>query len=287
MKGELVSVVTNDKVKLDGFYAMPESNTTDAPDAAILLHGLSGNFYQSRLLKHFANSLLEKGIATLLVNTRGHDYLNLTAKMGRSVTLGAAVEIIDECKYDVFAWTEFLTSIGKRNVMLLGHSLGAIKALYSQAHMPHDNVKYIAAYSATKLSYDSLLESSGGDRFAHWLNEAQKLVADDRGDQFLFVDFPFPTWMSASAYLAKYGDGDRNNWLSFADRIKVPVLAAFGQREMEENPAFHAMKPDLENLSYSNYNVKFIPDADHFYSACFDEATTCLSIWLDSTLSVD
>lgn len=285
MLGKLVSTFTEDKVRLDGLHceAKTQSDSTQLElDAAVIVHGLSGNFYSSRLLKHLASELLKIGVDALLVNTRGHDFLNSTPRMGRAATLGAAVEIIDECKFDLHGWVEYLEKNGKQNILLLGHSLGAIKSLYAHAHKPHQNVKKIAAFSATKLSYDSLMGSSGGDKFKHWLNEAHERVADNRGDQLMYVDFPFPTWMSAEAYLKKYGDGDKYNWLNFTEEIQVPVLAAFGEIEMRENPAFAAMDHDLKNISQSNFSVEYIPNADHFYSACFREASECLINWLGS-----
>ena len=278
--GSLVSTFTEDKVRLDGFYCESPEKSATSIDAAILVHGLSGNFYKSRLLKHFANELSAIGIDTLLVNTRGHDFLNATPRMGRTATLGAAVEVLDEAKYDLQGWVQFLQKQGRTNVILVGHSLGAIKSLYAQAHLPQDNVKCIAAFSATKLSYDSLLGSSRGERFSHWLVTAKKLVAENSGDQLMYVDFPFPTWMSANAYLKKYGDGDRYNWLNFMDRIEVPVLAAFGEIEMKENPAFVAMQFDLASIDQPNFSVQYVANADHFYSACFQEAGQCLIQWL-------
>ena len=284
MLGKLVNTFTEDKVRLDGFFAQTESPEMrkHGIDAAVIVHGLSSNFYKSRLLKHFAAELYKQGIDALLVNTRGHDFLNSTPRMGRAATLGAAVEIIDECKYDLHGWVEFLAKHDRQNVLLVGHSLGAIKAFYAQAHMPHPNVKKIAAFSATKLSYDSLLSSSGGERFSHWLRIAQKQVADNSGQQLLYVDFPFPTWMSADAYLKKYGDGDKYNWLSFLDQITIPVLAAFGEIEMKDNPAFAAMAHDLENITQANFLIDYIPHADHYYSACFQEASNRLFAWLDA-----
>lgn len=200
--------------------------------------------------------------------------------MGKSATLGAAVEIVDESKFDLYAWAEFLSGRGYDDILLLGHSLGAIKSLYSQAHNPHDNVKRIAAFSPTKLSYDSLLESSGGDKFSHWISTAQKLVEQNRGDEFMFVDFPFPTWMSAMAYLNKYGDRDRYNWLNWNEEISIPTLCVFGEREMRDNAAFEVMGPELRAITQPNFEICYLPQADHFYTACFTAATQQLLLWL-------
>lgn len=283
MNGELVSIITRDRVRLDGFYSKAGPTESRLPvDAAVIIHGLSGNFYKSRLLKHFASELQNSGVHTVLVNTRGHDYLNATQRMGRSTTLGAAVEVIDESKFDLHAWVDFLANRDHPRVMLLGHSLGAIKSLYAQASMPHPAVSHVAAFSATKLSYDSLMSSSDGERFSHWLEQAHQKVAEGCGSELLYVDFPFPTWMSADAYLKKYGDGDKYNWLSSMESIKVPTLTVFGQIEMEENPAFVAMQDDLRTLDQENFDLRYIPHADHFYSACFEKATNCLLDWLST-----
>ena len=292
MKGELVSVITRDRVRLDGLYSDSEVDCQVAGqgsnlpvDGAVIGHGLSGNFYKSRLLKHVAAGLTQAGVDTVLVNTRGHDYLNATPRMGKSATLGAAVEVIDECKQDLFAWSDFLVGRGCERVMLLGHSLGAIKSLYAQGHHPHPNVTHLAAFSATKLSFDSLLSSESGGRFSHWLEEAHRMVSEEQGDGLLFFDFPFPTWMSANAYLKKYGDGDRYNWLSFIEDIRIPTLAAFGELELDQNAAFVAMKHDLRTIDQANFKISYIPNADHFYSACFEKATKCLMDWLSTNPS--
>ena len=97
----------------------------------------------------------------------------------------------------------------------------------------------------------------------------------------MFVDFPFPTWMSANAYHSKYGDGDKYNWLSFMNQITVPTLATFGTIEMEDNPSFKVMKPELEAITQSNFEIAFVERADHFYSACFEAASDILMGWLN------
>ena len=96
----------------------------------------------------------------------------------------------------------------------------------------------------------------------------------------MFVDFPFPTWISANAYLNKYGDRDRYNWLTVKEQIQVPTLAVFGEREMRDNAAFAVMRPELEAIDLPNFDVRFIPNADHFYTACFDAASGELLNWL-------
>jgi len=293
MLGELVTTMTSDRVRLDGFFCDPKSQAADYPfrtteklpvDGAIVIHGLSGNFYKSRLLKHLASQTLSHGLPTVMANTRGHDYLNSTARMGRAQTLGAAVEDVSESKFDLHAWAEFLADKGCKRVLLLGHSLGAIKSLYAQAHNPHPSVAALACLSATRLSEAALLASEKGEAFKEWLDKARDLVGDQRGEELMFVNFPFPTWMSAAAYARKYGSGENLNWVRYANLVSVPTLCVFGQIEMDENPAFMGMQDDLSEITaaHKNFQVEFIESADHFYSARALAASEKIMEWLTS-----
>ena len=200
--------------------------------------------------------------------------------------MGSAVEDVSESQFDLHAWAEFLADKGCKKVLLLGHSLGAIKSLYAQAHNPHPAVAALACLSATRLSEPALMASEKGDSFRELLNKARNLVDDQKGDELLFVDFPFPTWMSAAAYARKYGSGDSLNWVRYANAINVPTLCVFGQIEMAENPAFMGMQHDLDEITAAleNFRVEIIESADHFYSARALAASEKIMEWL---MSVD
>lgn len=286
MHGQLVSVTTSDRVRLDGFYMAAKSMPNSRVDATVITHGLSGNFYSSRLLKHLAESFLRQGISTVLINTRGHDYLNLTVRSGRSVTLGAAYERIEECAYDINAWVDFLAEQGHRNILIAGHSLGAIKSLYAQAHAAHPQVVAVCGLSATRLGYAALQASSKDDQFSHWLETARELVARQREDELMYVDFPFPTWISAGAYLDKYSPENRLNWLDFIHQVTVPTWIGFGELELKENPVFVGLQDDLDRIAnqHDNISIETIPGADHFYSARFDAVESAIGVWLESCI---
>ena len=84
------------------------------PTAAILLHGVAGNFYTSSTFEPLIPKLQELGLAVLCVNTRGHDSV-FGASLGNvRRRFGAAYEIVDDCRHDIAAWIEFLKSRGHR-----------------------------------------------------------------------------------------------------------------------------------------------------------------------------
>src|SRR5438093_261562 len=129
---ELVQTTTRDGVRLDGALQLPwgHSQPVLGCDAFCLVHGTGGNFYSSTLFDSVAEMLRGLGCAVLRVNTRGHDGIStaVTDRGGRR--LGAAYEIVDECRHDLAAWTEWLQARGGAGsgarVGLVGHSLGAV-----------------------------------------------------------------------------------------------------------------------------------------------------------------
>jgi pimeloyl-ACP methyl ester carboxylesterase len=287
MQGEIVVAVTEDNVKLHGLYLASTqrrvtSTTTGDVDGAVLVHGLGGNFYSSRLLNHFAEILVGMGISVVLVNTRGHDMVNTTVWTGRSVNVGTAFEDVDHCRFDLAAWAEFLGEKGCRNVVMFGHSLGAIKALYAQAHAPHDHVKSIIALSPTRLSYEQMSNSPNGELFRSIYEDCERMVAAGDGNQPVHRAFPFPMWMTSDGYVAKYGPAETFNWLKFIDNVSIPTLLAFGELELATNPAFEGLESDLERLraGWNSFEIETIENADHFYNSQFAMVEDVITRWL-------
>src|SRR5262245_11698641 len=132
MHVELVRTVTRDGLRLDGALAPCPHTSSDfsrsSATAAILLHGVASNFYTSSTFEPLLPKLHALEWNTLSVNTRGHDSVFGTSMGNVRRRLGAAYEIVDECRLDVAAWIDFLKSRGFQKLILIGHSLGAVKA---------------------------------------------------------------------------------------------------------------------------------------------------------------
>jgi len=287
MNGEIVSTTTSDFVRLQGFYQrssdrLVTSTETGSVDAAVLVHGLGGNFYSSRLLLHVAQTLSSLGISVVIVNTRGHDIINMTAWAGNSRSVGAALEDVSHAQFDIPAWVEFLTKRNHQNILVLGHSLGAIKTIYSQAHNPQPKVRSIIGLSATRLSYSELVNAPKGNDFRETFDRCKRLVDENNGDAPVQVSFPYPTWMTPKCYVDKYGPDETFNWLNFVDRIETPTLLVFGQKELDNDLAFTGIRPKLDELNrdWNPFTIEEIPDGDHFYTAKFAELDEKLVRWL-------
>ena len=280
---ELVNTVTSDGVKLHGLYQSSEAPPRTTVDAAVVMHGLGGNFYGSSLNLRLADAMRDLGIAVVSGNNRGHDNVSSSPVNGRATTIGAAHEIVGDCIHDIGGWIDFLVKRREhQRILLVGHSLGAIKSLYGTAHQPSDSVFGVAGLSATRLCYNKFLESAGAKLFQKWISRAEELIAAGRGDELMQVEFPFPTWITASAYRDKYGPEDRYDWLPLVDWISIPVLLLYGERELSDNMAFHGLWDDVtrETAGRSNYEIDIVKNADHFYSGVNRQAAEALSGWI-------
>src|SRR5437762_12494422 len=107
MHVELVRTVTRDGLRLDGALTLTRS-VSEGFSAAILLHGVASNFYTSSTFEPIIAKLKDLGLAVLSVNTRGHDTVYSASVGNIRRRFGAAYEAVDDCRYDVAAWPEFL-----------------------------------------------------------------------------------------------------------------------------------------------------------------------------------
>src|SRR5262245_14523189 len=133
---DLVHTQTRDGGRLDGIYQAPAGADTDYPlDAVCFIHGTGGNFYSSTLFDALADHFLARGCGVLRANTRGHDGISTAATAQGGRRQGAAYEAVDDCRHDLAAWVDWLHSHAER-IGLVGHSLGAVKAIYALASPP-------------------------------------------------------------------------------------------------------------------------------------------------------
>jgi len=178
MHVELVRTVTPDGLRLDGALTPTRSVSEGSqPSAAILLHGVASNFYTSSTFEPLIAKLQELGLAVLSVNTRGHDTVYSASVGNVRRRFGAAYELVDDCRCYVAAGIEFLKGHGHHRVLLIGHSLGAVKAVYAQAHEKFSEVAALIAVSGPRLSYSAFMNSADSSSpFWESIHTAQEMV---------------------------------------------------------------------------------------------------------------
>jgi pimeloyl-ACP methyl ester carboxylesterase len=280
---DLVQVTTRDGVRLDGMYQPPPPGGL----ACCLVHGTGGSFYSSTLFDALAERLLGLGSGVLRVNTRGHDLMStaVTAKGGRR--LGAAYEVVDECRHDIAAWVDWLKDRAGPGVGLIGHSLGAVKCLYALAHEPALEVAAVIAISPPRLSYSWFCSSPDGPQFLEAYALAERRVEQGQPTALVEVKLPLPFVVTAAGYVEKYGPDERYNYLRFVAGLRCPVLVTLGAIEAENNMAFRGAALALAEVGPRSPQlaVTVIDGADHFYSAARGELLACIEAWLPRNIA--
>ncbi len=284
MKGEIVSVQTKDGVGLDGLLVRPEGPSRLPVDIVIMHHGVGGRFYHSRVFDPQIGHLAEEGCAALCVNSRGHDvvYSNSDGRL-----LGAAYEVVDDCRYDWDAWISYAAGLGYQRIGLWGHSLGAVKTIYYMAVAGHSRVPCAIASSPPRQNYETYLAQPPAERELYLKDYEPAKKAMDEGDPERLITTAYRRSMpfTARTFVDKYGPGARYDIVKHLPNVKIPLLVTLGGLEpIPENPGrvSHYETPDLmarltkerQNLSYAE-----IPGADHPYTGKAKELWDAVRGW--------
>jgi alpha-beta hydrolase superfamily lysophospholipase len=281
---DLVQTTTADGVRLDGMLQTPTGKSVLPVDAACLIHGTGGNFYSSSLFDALGERFLALGCAILRINTRGHDGISnaVTARGGRR--LGAAYEVVDDCRHDLAAWADWLRARVGPRVGLVGHSLGAVKCLYALAQTAPPPAHCVIAVSPPRLSYSWFCSTAKAEEFLQTFDLAQQHVERGQPDVLVEVKFPLPFAITAAGYLEKYGPDERYNYLRLLPSVKCPTLVTLGSIEVSDNAAFQGAPEALQERAAKQPNLQtaLIDGADHFYSAARPQLIAAVEAWLRS-----
>jgi pimeloyl-ACP methyl ester carboxylesterase len=276
---DLVHVTTRDGVRLDGVYQGPARTTSIDVDGVILVHGTGSNFYGSTLFDPLAERLVGLGVGVLRVNTRGHDLMSTAATARGGRRFGAAYEVVDDCRHDLAAWIDLLQTRCGTSIALIGHSLGAVKCLYSQAAEPDPRVARLVAISPPRLSHSWFLTSDRAAEFRDAFDQARALVGAGEPEALMEVRIPLPFVVTAAGYVEKYGPDERYDYLKWIDKIACPTLVTFGAIEARDNMAFRDAAAAIAGVAPS-VGVVTIDGADHFYTGVREALIDRVVAWL-------
>lgn len=284
---DLVRLTTRDGLRLDGAMRAPErlAQSQTPFDAVLFLHGVQSNFYTSSTFDGIAQPLLEHGLHLLAVNTRGHDNIYAASSaLGGRRWQGAAYEIIDECRHDIAAWCDWLVARGLKRVLLMGHSLGAVKAIYSEAREPHAAVRAIVAISPPRLSHAAFIAGADNAPYLESFAAAQRLISEGRGGELFLSKYPFSLLIEAAAFVDKYGPGERYNIVAHLPQISKPTLFVYGGKELEQGSTAFAGVPEALQAARPPLDcaVQVVPGADHLYTGTTVPLGKMVNEWIQT-----
>ncbi|HEX4148296.1 MAG TPA: alpha/beta fold hydrolase, partial [Pirellulales bacterium] len=197
--------------------------------------------------------------------------------------IGSAYERVHECLHDVAGWLAWLRDYGFERVVLVGHSLGAVKAIYSLAEASHPAVTAVAALSPPRLSYEHFAAGARGAGFAAEYARIAALVEAGQGEQLVEVRFPLPYIVTAAGYVDKYGPAARYDLLHLVGRVPCPLLLTYGTVEVQQGMAFRGVPEALAELPgyRQRFEVALVAGADHIYAGCHGELAARVLGWLE------
>ncbi len=259
---ELIRVRTTDCVLLDGSLQRATVAKSPSNDTAwLLVHGTGSNFYSAGVLQAFAEQLVSAGHSVARINTRGHDIIS-------SLSGGAAFESIADCVHDLRAWVDELIRRDFSRVVLVGHSMGGVKAIFAQAHDPHPNVAAVIGVSPPRFCHAEWQSSPKAQAFRDHFVRATELVEAGRGDELILVQQPLPLWLTAAGFLAKYGPHDNYDFIPLLPRLTCPTLLIVGTESVASSPAFESVPVAVrERPALSPHlDLQLVPGANTSYS---------------------
>ena len=264
----LERVKTEDGFELQGLLYMPEN---EAKIVVLHCHGMAGNFYENRFVNITGLKLASQGIAFCAMNSRGHDFISdfIVEKDGKIEykRVGEFYERVEDAVKDIAAWIDFLMQKGFSKIILMGHSLGAVKAvLYTKDHQQELSGLILASppdmYGLAKAEKD----------FEQILKEAKELVG--KGKEKTLLSGKVYDWypISAGTYLNLCTEGSPADIFSIESgreakallELKLPRLLIFGEKDdcYDYNPKsiLNFFKKYLKDAK-----IEILPKANHVY----------------------
>lgn len=255
----VIKITTPDNLILFGLLTESEQKKI----ILINIHGTASGFYIEEFEQEFAETLPQLGISTLFTNNRGNFVMESWQKTG------AAQEKFEDCLIDIDTWIEKAFSLGYKEIILQGHSLGTEKVVYYlEKGKYRDKVKAVIllGFSDSYGYNQEYLKTIKIDVMA----KAKKLVTKGKSRQFIIEP-----WLSHAGVLPQNAESYINFFsenselsktlplrlgknLTFYQNIKVPILGVIGDEyEFTIIPIKQAMELlRKENKKAEVYQIK-------------------------------
>src|SRR5215207_7515239 len=272
---EIVYTETADGLTLEGAVIRP-TTAAARPVPVVWVHGLTGRFYaKSSILT--GRDLAAEGYTFVSGNNRGHDFgARVMRKDGDALLAGGGWERFDESPHDVDAWITFAAALGFERIVVLGHSLGALKVAYYQALRQDPRVAGLIAASPP-------IQAARFDPEMQRL--AERMEAEGKGQDLL----PWGSSRagagthSADTFLNRVRTGLDQYGLDAPEpaigKVRCPVLAFFGTVQDT------GTEVDLEMIrrnakAAERVDTAIIDGADHVYTGREWAVARVIANWL-------
>ena len=287
MNTELIRATTEDKLILTGLLYVP---ATSSKKLVLHIHGMGGNFFANRFLDFISEELTSKGWAFLAPNTRGNDAITDIPVAGpdeKYERIGSYRELFEDCIKDIKTWIDLAESRGYTEIVLQGHSLGAVKAAYYIAKTQDNRVSKLVFMSPPDMV--GLLEADK----AHDANlkDAKQMMKDGRETDIMpgiIWDFyylsprTFLNFSQRGNDIDVFNTYDKKKSSDTLGNITIPVLSITGGKD-DANiyTAIESMNVIKQKTNKSpKFDIRVIDGAPHSYFKHEQELASSISAWI-------
>jgi len=276
---EKVRVITEDRLIMEGLLYKSDKKSKNI---VINVHGTAGNFYTTNFIDEMAKKYTDSSIDFMPMNNRGHDYISEIQKSdGKgSKLIGYTYEKFTDCVYDIKAYVDFAVRKGYKNIILQGHSLGAVKCAYYMASKTDNRVKGLIFASPPDMIGLGKVEGNtnkiGKDLFSINRKNFHQIISSETLKQLRKKDSPADIF---STYDIKKR--------SILERIRQPIFAFFGDtNEATIMESFTALKIIREKASScKDFTYKVFKGANHIYLGHEKEVASSAANWVKEKLN--
>jgi pimeloyl-ACP methyl ester carboxylesterase len=271
-QAELVNVRTEDGVLLHGAFFKADR---DGGTAAMLVHGGWGNFYTG-LGRFVPGALIAAGITCLSINNRGHDYGTVADS---EPCIGLLREQFEDSPKDISAGLHLLQQRGYRRLILIGHSYGGAKVVYSQFQKPNPYVEAMILCSPAALMKDTwkfYLDVP----YDEAVEEAKHLVEAEQGDRIVIFRHhgPMPLVSTARTFLSVWGPDTLPDVRKYIGQIERPLMITICEGDricLNYSRAVFNCATQAHPVEY-----KIFPCSNHYYQGMEIALGQSVSSWL-------
>src|SRR5256712_2286083 len=268
MTEELIHTYTEDGLLLEGVRYPARADLT-----IVYTHGLTSTVFRQTHVR-VARGLQNAGYAVVAGNNRGAALATpLLQRSGARVLGGSWFDRFEDAAKDIGAWVAVAVAGGAKRIVVLGHSLGAVKALLYGSE-PRDGLAGLILASPPLRAFDRPPD-------AEPLARARRAVDEGRPQELIELANPLTFGRtSATTLLSRAAVGDLTSRLR---SVRLPVLAIYGSEETDIGS-----QDDLDRMRQlvaGSFTGALIAGADHMYTGHEAQAAEITAGWIGSTVT--
>ena len=236
-------------------------------------HGVTSTVFRQTHVR-VGRELQRAGYTVVAGNNRGTALATpLLQRSGARVLGGSWFDRFEDAPKDIGAWVAVAVAGGAKRIVVLGHSLGAVKALLYGSE-PRDGLAGLILASPPLRAFDRPPD-------AEPLARARRAVDEGRPQELIELANPLTFGRtSATTLLSRAAVGDLTSRLR---SVRLPVLAIYGSEETDIGG-----QDDLDRMRQlvaGSFTGALIAGADHLYTGHEAQAAEIIAGWIGSTVT--